>query len=137
MSNKHILLVEDDRVDAMTVQRAVKQLKIENALIIKSDGEKAIEYLQSPDNPKPVFILLDLNMPRMNGIEFLKLVKQDPILRRIPVIILTTSSEQQDRIESFDLSVAGYMVKPVDYNQFVHTFQSIHAYWEMSLRGDE
>jgi len=76
--------------------------------------------------------LLDLNMPIMNGIEFLQNVKQDPELRRIPVVVLTTSEEQQDKMRSFDLGVAGYMTKPVDYRQFVEVVRSINLYWTIS-----
>jgi CheY-like chemotaxis protein len=80
----------------------------------------------------PCIILLDLNMPVMNGIEFLEVVKADPQLRRYPVIVLTTSEEQQDKLNSFDLGVAGYMAKPVDYRQFVEVMRSINLYWSIS-----
>ena len=135
MIERPILLVEDDRVDALTVKRAVKDLNIINPLVIAANGEDALEYLRNPDNQMPAFILLDLNMPRMNGLEFLAIIKEDESLRRIPVIVLTTSGEQRDRVESFDQSVAGYMVKPVQYHDFLETMRSIHIYWEMSLKA--
>ncbi len=127
-----ILLVEDDRVDIMTVKRALKDLKITNPLNITRNGEEALAFLQDERNQRPSIILLDLNMPRMNGLEFLKIIKQDKTLRRIPVIVLTTSEEEQDRIESFDLSIAGYMIKPVDYLKFVEIMKTIHLYWTLS-----
>ncbi len=80
----------------------------------------------------PCLILLDLNMPVMNGIEFLQVVKQHPRWRRIPTVVLTTSQEEQDKIDSFDLSVAGYMTKPVDYAKFVDAMRTIDAYWTLS-----
>ena len=97
-----ILLVEDDRVDAMTVQRALKEINVTNRLDIAGDGEEALERLRDPKCEKPCIILLDLNMPRMNGIEFLRVAKGDEALKRIPVVVLTTSRDEQDKIDSFD-----------------------------------
>jgi len=131
-NRKPVLLVEDDRVDAMTVKRAFKDLNITNALDIVGNGEEALEWLGNPQNEKPCIILLDLNMPKMNGIEFMRAIKQDFILRRIPVIILTTSKEEQDKTESFNLSASGYMIKPVDYLQFIETMRTINMYWTLS-----
>jgi CheY-like chemotaxis protein len=96
------------------------------------NGEEALKYLRDPNSAKPCIILLDLNMPIMNGIEFLQVVKHDAQLKRIPVVVLTTSEEQQDKVNSFDLGVAGYMAKPVDYRQFVEVMRSIDAYWTIS-----
>jgi CheY-like chemotaxis protein len=127
-----ILLVEDDRVDAMTVKRALKDINVTNPLTIVSNGEEALEFLRDKKNKKPGIILLDLNMPKMNGIEFLKVVKQDDLLKMIPVIVLTTSRQDQDKIDSFRLSVAGYMIKPVDYLQFVEVVKTINMYWTLS-----
>jgi CheY-like chemotaxis protein len=127
-----ILLVEDDLVDAMTVRRALKTLHVSNRLEHVENGEEALAYLRDPGKGRPCIILLDLNMPVMNGIEFLQAVKADPDLKRIPVIVLTTSCEQRDVVESFQLGVAGYMRKPVDYQQFVETIRSIDAYWTIS-----
>jgi len=137
-SNKPILLVEDDRVDAMTVQRALREIKVTNRLEVAGDGEEALAFLQSPENEKPCIILLDLNLPRMNGIEFLQVAKQDQALRGIPVVVLTSSSVEQDKVDSFDLGVAGYMVKPVNYQQFVEVVRTIDLYWtlsELPVRG--
>lgn len=131
-NTRPILLVEDDNVDAMTVKRALKDLKVINPLIRKTNGEEALEYLREQGHEKPCVILLDLNMPKMNGIEFLKAVKADEVLRAIPVVVLTTSREERDKIETFSLSVAGYMAKPADYEKFVETIRAIDIYWTLS-----
>ncbi len=131
-SEKPILLVEDDQVDVMTIERALKQVKVLNPLFITGNGEEALAHLQDSEHQKPCIILLDLNMPRMNGLEFLAIIKADDLLRKIPVIVLTTSKLEKDRIESFDLGVAGYMIKPVDYLQFVEVVRTIDLYWTLS-----
>jgi CheY-like chemotaxis protein len=131
-SDKPLLLVEDDQVDVMTVKRALKEIHVTNPIVNPENGEEALKYLRDPEREKPCIILLDLNMPIMNGIEFLQVVKHDALLKRIPVVVLTTSEEQQDKINSFDLGVAGYMAKPVDYRQFVEVMRAIDAYWTIS-----
>jgi CheY-like chemotaxis protein len=134
--SKPILLAEDDQVDAMTVRRALNDLHVVNPLTRVENGEAALAYLRDPSNPRPCLVLLDLNMPVMGGIEFLREVKRDPGLRRIPVVVLTTSQEDEDKGASFDLGVAGYMRKPVDYRQFVEMMRSIDAYWTVSEAPD-
>lgn len=135
---KPILLVEDDSVDAMTVVRALKDLNVTNPLVHKLNGEEALEYLRVNKNQRPCLILLDLNMPKMNGIEFLKVAKSEDVLKKIPVVVLTTSKDEQDIVESFELSVAGYMVKTVDYKKFVETIRAVNLYWTLSeLPGHE
>jgi len=131
-NSKPILLIEDDNVDVMTVERVLRELKIANQLVSTSNGEQALEYLRTNDNKKPCVILLDLNMPKMNGTEFLKIVKTDEALKKIPVVVLTTSGQQQDVVESFKLGAAGYMVKSVDYGKFVETIRTINLYWTLS-----
>ena len=131
-SSKPVLLVEDDAVDAMTVRRAFKDLKILNPLVHSGNGEEALAYLRDLSNERPCVILLDLNMPKMNGVEFLKVAKADTDLRKIPVVVLTTSREEYDIVQSFQLSVAGYIVKPVDYKNFVETIRTIDLYWTLS-----
>ncbi len=131
-TDETILLVEDDIVDAMTVKRAMKDLNVTNKLVIKGNGEEALEYLRDVNNANPCIIILDLNMPRMNGIELLQALKQDNHLRRIPAIVLTTSRGEQDRFRTFDLSIAGYMIKPVEYPQFVEVVRNIKLYWTLS-----
>ncbi len=131
-SFKPILLVEDDSIDAMTVKRAFKDLKVTNPLAHSLNGEEALDYLRNESNKKPCVILLDLNMPKMNGVEFLKIVKSDDVLKKIPVVVLTTSTEENDVVESFELSVGGYIVKPVDYKNFVEAIRTIELYWTLS-----
>lgn len=135
-SKRPILLVEDDLVDRMTVERALKEIKVTNKLVMVENGEEALDYLRDPTSEKPGIILLDLNMPRMNGIDFLKVAKQDPAIKRIPVIVLTTSRDERDRVESFNLGIAGYMLKPVDYLQFVEVVRAIDMYWTLSELPD-
>jgi len=129
---KPILLVEDDRVDAMTFKRTLDELSIKNPVVHSLNGEEALEYLRSDGNEEPCFIFLDLNMPKMNGIEFLKIVKADNVLRKIPVVVLTTSDNERDIIESFEFGVAGYMVKPADYREFVEAIRTVNLYWSLS-----
>lgn len=129
---KPILLVEDDKIDAMTVKRALKELKVTNPLVVAGNGEEAISYLKDENNALPGIILLDINMPKMNGIEFLEIAKNDNDLRLIPVVILTTSKQEMDKVNSFNLGVAGYMLKPVDYQQFVDVVRTIDLYWTLS-----
>ncbi|MFX0066542.1 MAG: response regulator [Candidatus Hermodarchaeota archaeon] len=128
---KPILFVEDECVDAMMAKRALREINIPNRLIIARNGEDALSFLRKADE-KPCIILLDLNMPRMNGLEFLKVIKQDERLKRIPVIVLTGSNENQDVAESFIQGVAGYMVKPLDYSQYLTIMRIIMNYWSYS-----
>lgn len=132
ITNKPILLVEDDQVDVMTIRRALKEIHVVNPVVSMENGEAALAYLHNAANEKPCMILLDLNMPVMNGIEFLQVVKQDDLLKRYPVVVLTTSEEQQDKVNSFNWGVAGYMAKPVDYRKFVDMMRSIDLYWTIS-----
>jgi CheY-like chemotaxis protein len=127
-----ILLVEDDIVDVMSVRRALRELSSNHILNVAGNGEEALVHLRDPAKPLPGIILLDINMPRMNGIDFLKILKADERLRRIPVVILTTSKEEKDRLETFNLSAAGYMVKPIEYAGFVEVVRTIQRYWNLS-----
>ena len=119
--------------DALTVRRTLRELGAPNPLDRAIDGERALIFLRNPANPRPGLILLDLNMPRMNGIEFVAEIKMDPELRSIPVVVLTTSSEEGDRLAAFNNSVAGCMVKPVDYPQFVGIVSQIRDHWMTSV----
>jgi len=136
-NSKPILLVEDDVVDAMTVKRALDDLKVSNPLVTRLNGEEALEYLQGGDGKMPCVILLDLNMPKMNGFEFLKIAKADDELKKIPVIVLTTSKEENDKMESFRLGVAGYIIKSIDYKKFVEAVKIIDLYWTLSELPNE
>ena len=135
----NILLVEDDDIDTENVIRAFKKNKMSNPIYTVENGEEAIAFLQNqgrfsdPEkSPRPGIILLDINMPIMNGIEFLRIVKADDDLKSIPVVVLTTSREESDRVESFKLSVAGYIVKPVEFEDFVYAVKTIDVYWTLS-----
>ncbi|MES2295538.1 MAG: response regulator [Pseudomonadota bacterium] len=132
VTNKPILLVEDDQVDVMTILRALKEIHVANPVVNMENGEAALEHLRAAGTERPCIILLDLNMPIMNGIEFLQKIKADDAFKQIPVIVLTTSEEQQDKVNSFSLGVAGYMAKPVDYRRFVDMMRSIDLYWTIS-----
>jgi CheY-like chemotaxis protein len=127
-----ILLVEDDLIDIMTLKRGLKEIHVHNPLYVRHDGEAALEFLRDPKEPSPALIFLDLNMPRMNGIEFLQIIKNDPHWRIIPVVVFTTSQEEQDRLASFALGVAGYIVKPLSYPDFVEHLKVIYQYWSLS-----
>jgi CheY-like chemotaxis protein len=131
-SSNPILLVEDDEIDVITVKRALHELHVANQVDVAADGEDAWKRLQNQVQDAPSVILLDLNMPRMSGLELLRQIKQTPQLKRIPVIILTTSKDERDKNESFLLGAAGYMVKPVDYWQFVEVIRVIDRYWTLS-----
>lgn len=130
-TEKPILLIEDDHIDVMTVQRAMKELRVTNPLATVENGEEAIKFLQDPET-RPCLILLDLNMPIMNGLEFLRAVRSDKDLRLIPIVVLTTSNEQRDKLETFSLGVAGYMTKMPDYQKFVEVMRAIDTYWTLS-----
>ncbi len=132
MALENILLLEDDDIDAMCVRKALKAINADCVLDRAENGEKGLEYLRASGNKKTDLILLDINMPRMNGIEFLGHVKNDPVLRLIPVVVLTTSRMDIDRFSAFNLNVAGYMTKPVDYDQFLIIMSAIINYWSLS-----
>ncbi len=134
---KPVLLVEDDTIDAMAVKKAFKYLHIKNNLFIVANGEEALDYLRDKDNPRPQIVLLDLNMPKMGGIEFMKIAKADDQLKKVPVVILTTSKAEQDRVITFNLGAAGYIMKPMDHNDFIGMMEKIHQYWEMTLFPDD
>jgi CheY-like chemotaxis protein len=127
---KPILLVEDDAVDASTVKQALKDLRVKNAVVHKTDGEEALEYLRDKKNQLPAIIILDLNMPKINGVELLQIIKRDAQLQRIPVVVLTVSRYEQDKLDTFNLGVAGYVIKAVDYDAFLRAMDIIIQYWK-------
>jgi CheY-like chemotaxis protein len=131
-SAKPLLLVEDNPDDAMIVKRALGDLGMAEELIHVPDAEQALTYLRSAANPKPAVILLDLDLPGMGGAELLKTIKANPSLAEIPVVVLSTSDERRDVLDSFDLSVAGYIVKPADYASLVETVKIIQDYWSLN-----
>jgi len=128
----NILLVEDDQVDVMNVKRAFDKNRIGNPLYIAEDGIRALEMLRSPGMPRDRrIVLLDLNMPRMNGIEFLRELRADPDLHMTPVVVLTTSDDERDKINAYDLNVAGYLLKPVTFANFVEVMAALNKYWTL------
>jgi CheY-like chemotaxis protein len=136
-SYRPVLLVEDDRIDAATVQRAFQDLEVTNPVAHILNGKDALAHLSQEATERPCIIFLDLNMPEMNGFEFLRIIKADRELRKIPVVVLTTSSERQDVIASFQMGVAGYIVKPIDYPEFVEAIKAFDMYWALSMLPDD
>lgn len=126
-----ILLVEDDEVDILSAHRAFKELDIPNPLVVMKNGEEALKMLRNKDAQLPTLIILDLNMPKVNGLEFLKTYKRDARLRWIPSVVLTTSANLNDITKAFDHQVAGYIVKPLDFHEFKVAIQKIFDYWRL------
>ena len=135
MNSVEILLVEDDQVDQMNVQRAFRKLKIANTLHIANNGLEALAMLRGEGvpmiDPQPKIILLDINMPKMNGIEFLGDLRKDPQLRRISVFVLTTSDDDRDKVAAYDYNVAGYILKPVESAAFIEAVSTLGVYWSL------
>jgi CheY-like chemotaxis protein len=128
----NILLVEDDQVDVMNVRRAFERNRIANPLFVAADGLEALDMLRNGGVPvNRRIILLDLNMPRMSGIEFLRELRKDPALMHTPVVVLTTSNDDRDKIEAYHLNVAGYLVKPVTFVNFVELMAALNKYWTL------
>lgn len=123
-----ILLIEDDTIEVMKLKRAIAKLEMDHQLIEAEDGEKALEILKSIDS-LPDIIFLDLNMPKINGIEFLKILKEDTVLRYLPTIILTTSNNRKDVLECYKHGVAGYIIKPLKYDEYINKIGIALSYW--------
>lgn len=139
MSEKviNILLVEDDEVDVMNVERAFKKVNINNPLYVATNGIEALAMLRSKNGAPPEvpverrLILLDLNMPKMGGIEFLQKLRSDPQLKPTPVVVMTTSNQDKDRVEAYNLNVAGYILKPVTFANFIELMATLNKYWTL------
>ncbi len=128
----NILLVEDDQVDIMNVRRAFERNRITNPLFVAGDGLEALEMLRNGRVPATKrIVLLDLNMPRMSGIEFLRELRRDAALMHTPVVVLTTSNDERDKIEAYNLNVAGYLLKPVTFINFVELMAALNKYWTL------
>ena len=128
----NILLVEDDEVDVMNVRRAFDRNRIANPLFVAPDGVEGLRMLRANEVPRERrIILLDLNMPRMNGIEFLRELRADAALAHTPVIVLTTSDDERDKINAYNLNVAGYLLKPVTFVNFVEVMAALNKYWTL------
>jgi len=126
--SKPILIVEDDRVDVLVLKRALRDLHVTNELACAANGEEALAYLQDKGKETPCLILLDLNMPRMNGFEFLTALRADDAANNIPVIVVTTSAEPQDVTRSAELGAIAYVVKACDYREFREKLRVIAPY---------
>ena len=137
MKNKPILLVEDSEDDVRLTKRALQKNNITNELIVVGDGREALKFLRTAatepaNNPKcglPAVVLLDLKLPKLDGLEVLRQIRADPLLRRQPVVILTTSKEDQDIIRSYDLGANSFIRKPVDFEQFSAAISQLGLYW--------
>lgn len=128
----NILLVEDDQVDVMNVKRAFEKNRIANPLYVAGNGIQALEMLRSGQVPaERRIVLLDLNMPKMNGIEFLRELRADAELQLTPVVVLTTSNDERDKIDAYNLNVAGYLLKPVTFINFVEVMAALNKYWTL------
>jgi len=132
----NILLIEDDEVDVMNVKRSFTKKNILNPIYVASNGLEALAMLRTDENGAPpaisannLIIVLDINMPKMGGIEFLQELRKDSKLQSIPVIIFTTSNQEREKVEAYKLNIAGYIVKPVEPSQFVETMSIINRYW--------
>jgi two-component system, response regulator len=136
MNSKIILLVEDNPDDVKLTERALKKSKILNELLVAKDGVEALDYLFGTGKyagrdtkALPQVVLLDLKMPRMDGLEVLQRIRADERTKLLPVVVLTTSSEDRDRVESYKLGANSYIRKPVDFDQFVSAVQNLGLYW--------
>ncbi len=133
----HVLLIDDDDVDVMAVKRAFRKAKIANPLHIARDGLEGLALLRGEDGhdpiPRPYIIVLDLNMPRMDGLEFLTALREDPEHRGAVVFVLTTSKADEDRAASYDKNVAGYIVKSDVGEGFLNVTQLLDSYWRVVL----
>lgn len=129
----NILLIEDDDLDVMNVKRAFTKNNVMNPLYVASDGEEGLRMLRDGSVPSERrLILLDLNMPRMGGIEFLRVIREDPNLKSLTVVVLTTSDEERDKVEAYGLNVAGYILKPVTLAAFVEIMATLNKYWSVN-----
>jgi CheY-like chemotaxis protein len=131
----NILMVEDDEVDIMNVRRAFKKNNVTNPLHVTNNGIEALEYLKELDETAPLkmpkIILLDLNMPKMGGIEFLRELRKIEHLKTISVFVMTTSNEDNDKVEAYNLNVAGYILKPLSMDQFMDVVSTLNSYWKL------
>ena len=127
----NILLIEDDTIEIMKLQRMVAKLSLKHKIIEAKNGEEALSFLESGER-LPDIILLDLNMPRMSGIEFLEILKKDSRLRYLPTIILTTSENRVDLLKCYEIGIAGYIIKPLKYEDYQDKLEKVLAYWNVN-----
>ncbi|MDT8406516.1 MAG: response regulator [Methylococcales bacterium] len=124
-----ILLVEDDQVDIMIVKRGFRKLNVINELMVVNDGEQALAYLEHALSRLPSLILLDINMPKMNGRECLKQLKKHPVFKTIPVVMLSSSQERHDVDQCLEMGIVGYILKSVEFADFLTSIQVLKPYW--------
>ncbi|MFT4780428.1 MAG: CheY-like chemotaxis protein [Psychroserpens sp.] len=127
-----VLLIEDDTIEVMKLNRAISSLKLKHLIIEANNGEEALDFLEKKEM-LPDIILLDLNMPKINGLEFLAILKKHDTLKYIPTIILTTSNNQKDLLECYKIGVAGYVLKPLRYEDYVLKIEKLLMYWSMNV----
>jgi CheY-like chemotaxis protein len=127
----NILLVEDDEVDVMNVKRAFSKNNIQNPIFVANNGVEALEMLNDKMVPLPRIIILDLNMPKMNGIEFLTIIRKDDRFKHISVFVMTTSNEDSDKINAYNLNVAGYILKPLSFEKFLTSVATLKNFWQL------
>lgn len=132
-NSKPILLVEDDKVDVITTRKAFSEIGVANEIIHKCDGKEALEYLRDESNTKPCIVLLDIDMPEMDGFEFITAVKSESKLKKIPLVILAASDEKQSITRAFESPTAGYILKALDFGQFVERIRIVNNYWTLSM----
>lgn len=125
-----ILLIEDDMIEVMKLNRTISTLKLDHTIIEANNGEDALQLLEQKDN-LPDIILLDLNMPKMSGIEFLTIIKDTDEFKHIPIIILTTSDNQKDLLECYRIGISGYVLKPLKYDDYVKKIEAVLNYWSL------
>jgi CheY-like chemotaxis protein len=136
LSSKTILLIEDNPSDVALTQRALEKARIVNHLVVAEDGQEALDYLFGVGefagrdaSDAPLLTLMDLKLPKVSALDVLRRIRSDPRTRRIPVVILTSSNEEQDIATGYDLGVNSYIRKPVDFDQFLHTMEQLTFYW--------
>lgn len=131
----NILLVEDDEVDVMNVKRAFRKNNVTNPLYVCNNGMEALNFLRGERDPSiteiPKIVLLDLNMPKMGGIEFLRELRKDEKLKNISVFVMTTSNEDKDKVDAYNLNVAGYILKPLSMERFIEAVSTLNNYWKL------
>lgn len=128
MNTLEILLIEDDMIETMKLNRTIASLKLNHKITEAKNGEEALRLLEQKDK-LPDIILLDLNMPKINGIEFLGVLKNDERLKYIPTIVLTTSNNRRDLLECYKIGIAGYVLKPLKYEDYVSKIEILLSYW--------
>ncbi len=126
-----ILFIEDDKIEVMKLNRIVSKLGLKHRIIEAKNGEEALKILNG-ENKLPDIILVDLNMPKISGIEFLRILKTDEVLKFIPAIVMTTSNKQSDILECYKIGIAGYIIKPLKYEDYINKLKTVLEYWSIN-----